>query len=153
VRGGKGTTTQYGTHVPLLVNWPDHTIPGSMDSALVDLTDFLPTLADMTNTTVPVSAGTIDGISFFPAFGGSPSFPRSTVFCEWQAFKGYYRITPMKRWAQTNQYKLYDSINYSKFYNILTDTLEKHPITYLTITPQERTIKKQLQQVLNQMHN
>jgi arylsulfatase A len=153
VSGGKGTSTQYGTHVPLLVRWPGHTIPGSMDSALLDLTDFMPTFADMANYNIPPQAGVIDGVSFFPALGVNPSFPRSSVFCDWQAYKGYYMTSIRKRWAQTNQYKLYDSINKSKFYNILVDTLEKYPITNLTITPTERTIKSQLQQTLNQMHN
>jgi arylsulfatase A len=153
VTGGKGTSTEYGTHVPLLVKWPGHIIPGAVNNSLVDLTDLMPTLADMAGISVPVNYGTIDGFSFFPAFSNSLSFPRSTVFCQWQPYKGYYTTSPLKRWAQTDQYKLYDSINKSKFYNVFTDTLELYPIGNTTITQQERTIKNQLQQILNGMHN
>src|SRR5690606_12818133 len=46
-KGGKGQTTRRGTHVPLIANWKGVIKPGSINSSLIDFTDFFPTLTDI----------------------------------------------------------------------------------------------------------
>jgi arylsulfatase A len=46
VIGGKGTTTDAGMHVPLIVSWPGKVSHGMVCGDLVDSTDFVPTLLD-----------------------------------------------------------------------------------------------------------
>ena len=65
VIGGKGTTTDAGMHVPLIVNWPGKIAAGSVCSDLVDSTDFLPTLLDAAGVTAP-SGLKLDGRTFLP---------------------------------------------------------------------------------------
>lgn len=40
VIGGKGTTTEFGMHVPLIANWPGKVAAGKVHADLVDSTDF-----------------------------------------------------------------------------------------------------------------
>ena len=153
VSGGKGSTTQFGTHVPMIVSWPGHIFPGTIDTNLTDLTDFLPTMANIARTSVPASYGTTDGVSFYSALKNNLAPKRKWVFCQWQSFTTA-PVSSFNKWAQTLSYKLYDdSVHGHKFYNIVKDTLEQNSIKRSTITPEEQTIKRQLQQVINNMHN
>ena len=62
VQGGKGTLTDRGTRVPLLIRWPGRIEPGATDEDLVEFADFLPTLCDLAGA--PPVAEPIDGVSF-----------------------------------------------------------------------------------------
>lgn len=80
IEGGKGTLTEAGTHVPLLVRWPGVTRPGSVIPHLVDSTDFFPTvLAAAGLDPVPAGPG-IDGRSFLGALRGDPRPAREWVY-------------------------------------------------------------------------
>ena len=46
IEGGKGKTTDNGTHVPLIVNWKGVIKPNRISKALVDFSDFFPTLCE-----------------------------------------------------------------------------------------------------------
>lgn len=55
IAGGKGLPTVNGTHVPLIVRAP-HSVPaGKVTEALFDLTDVLPTLADLAGAKLRIS--------------------------------------------------------------------------------------------------
>jgi len=149
IQGGKATTTQYGTHVPFIASWPGHITAGTINNNIINFPDFMPLLASIAGTTISSNAGIIDGVDFYPSFFDPNDIIRAWGFCQWKP----YSTSPLRRWDQTLNYKLYDSINNSKFYNILTDTLEKLPILKKNITANEKIIKQQLQDVLNQMHN
>ncbi len=77
VRGGKGTLTDRGTHVPLLVRWPGHIQAGSTSDDLIDFSDFLPTLCDLAQASLP--AEEIHGRSFAPQLLGKPGNPREWI--------------------------------------------------------------------------
>jgi len=77
VSGGKGTLTDRGTHVPLIVRWPGRINEGSICDDLVDLTDFLPTLCELTGAALPTQS--IHGRSFAPQLLGKPSRPREWI--------------------------------------------------------------------------
>jgi arylsulfatase A len=77
IAGGKGTMTDLGTHVPLIVRWPGKIKAGSTCGDLVDLTDFLPTLCELTGASLPDAK--IHGRSFAPQLLGKPGHPRAWI--------------------------------------------------------------------------
>ena len=82
VRGGKGTLTDRGTHVPLLVRWPGQVEAGSICDDLIDFSDFLPTLCDLAQASLP--AEEIHGRSFAPQLLGKPGNPREWIHIQHQ---------------------------------------------------------------------
>lgn len=66
VDGGKGTMTDAGTHVPLIVNWRGH-ISASVNKELVELCDVMPSLVDLCRLAQPRYE--INGVSFSPLLG------------------------------------------------------------------------------------
>jgi arylsulfatase A len=77
IRGGKGTMTDRGTHVPLIVRWPDHIKAGSSCDDLIDFSDLFPTLCELTGAALPKAA--LHGRSFAPQLVGRPGNPREWV--------------------------------------------------------------------------
>lgn len=77
IAGGKGTMTDRGTHVPLIVRWPGRIKAGSTCEDLVDLSDFFPTLCELTGAKLPDNG--IHGRSFAPQLLGSPGHPREWI--------------------------------------------------------------------------
>ena len=120
IPGGKGTLLDIGTNVPLIANWPDYIKAGSSNDALVDFSDWLPTLAELGVGKVDHK---IDGISFAPAFfglSGSKWKVRSFAFSESKGGKA---------WVRTQRYKLYSN---GSFYDVSKDAMEKKPIKNVT---------------------
>lgn len=77
VLGGKGSMTDRGTRVPLIVRWPSKIKAGSTCADLIDFSDLLPTLCDLAQAKRPVE--TIHGRSFAPQLLGRPGNPRPWV--------------------------------------------------------------------------
>ena len=149
IEGGKGNTTEQGTHVPLLVWWPGTITPGSINNDLIGFTDFLPTLAGIAKIPVPNTFGQLDGVSFYPRLNNRPGTPRESLFYHYDVHPE--KLNP-KRWAQTTTYKLYDTSHTKDrrlFYNIIIDPQEKFPIPDNKLTPQEAQIKQELLDVIN----
>ena len=147
--GGKGSTKESGTHVPLIAWWNGKIIPGSINGDLIDLTDFMPTLADVANIPRPTTYGILDGVSFAPALFGQQAMPRSWVFC-------HYNPNPvklpdvLKRWAQDKEFKYYES---GKFVDYIKDPEEYNQLYDSLLTPEQMAIKSNLQAVIAGMHN
>jgi len=149
IRGGKGKSTIYGTHVPLIVRWPGIVPASQVSDALIDFSDFLPTFADIAHLTVPVNYGQLDGVSFVPALDGSKTSLRKWVFGSWiHSFTG----DKWQKWAQNRRYKLYDSIYQNNFFNIVRDPFELSPIPEVDLTSDEIVIKNKFTNILNTMH-
>jgi arylsulfatase A-like enzyme len=77
IAGGKGSMTDRGTHVPLLVRWPGQVKAGSTCHDLIDFSDLLPTLCELTNSPKPEAK--IHGSSFASQLLGRPGKPRDWV--------------------------------------------------------------------------
>jgi arylsulfatase A len=77
VQGGKGTMTDRGTHVPLIVRWPGRIKAGSTCGDLIDFSDLFPTLCELGG--VPLPAEKIHGRSFLPQLLGKAAEPRDWV--------------------------------------------------------------------------
>lgn len=82
VQGGKGTLTDRGTHVPLIVRWPGRIKEASACDDLIDFSDFLPTLCEIAGA--PLPAASIHGRSFAPQLLGKPGNPRDWVHIQHQ---------------------------------------------------------------------
>jgi arylsulfatase A len=80
VPGGKGTMTDRGTRVPLIVRWPGQIAAGSVCHDLVDFSDFLPTLCELAGAPLPEVE--LHGRSFAPQLRGRPGRPREWVLAQ-----------------------------------------------------------------------
>lgn len=135
VRGGKGTLKDTGTHVPLIANWQGTTPSGKINKDLIDMTDFMPTLAHLAGADLPVVM--IDGSSFAPQLLGKKGKPRDWIYTEWNG----------RAWVRNKKWKLYSD---GKLYNMDKDPFERLPITGLS--KETRKVKIQLQSVLYNLH-
>jgi arylsulfatase A len=77
IRGGKGTMTDRGTRVPLLVRWPGKIEAGSTCDALIDFSDLHPTLCELAEAPLPDAR--IHGRSFVAQLLGKPGNPRAWI--------------------------------------------------------------------------
>ncbi len=148
IRGAKDVPIFSGINVPFLAYMPGTILPGSIDTSLVDMTDFFPTFAELTNTSDAAYAP-LDGTSFYDNLIGAidPNKQRSTVYCYWP--RDYQQKVDLS-YVLDYKYKLYDSLNGNKFYNIKKDSLELHPISDLKLTGAERKTKTEFKQILRQ---
>ena len=135
VRGGKGGLTDRGTRVPLIANWPGKISPGTRSDQLVDLSDFIPSLAELAGIRWPGNS-TINGHSFVPSLYGKVS-PRSWAYSEDGAGRQFVR---------TQDYKLYSD---GRFYHMADDADEKSQLTDTQLSAKQQAVKETLQQALD----
>lgn len=124
VQGGKSHTTDFGTHVPLIITWGDKIDPGQVSERLVDLVDLMPTFADAMGVTIPAEWDA-DGISLYPELIGEEPLERDYLICH---FDPLWPSLPMagSRHARTVRYKLYYD---GRFYDTQEDKYEQSPIS------------------------
>jgi arylsulfatase A-like enzyme len=114
VPGGKGKFDDTGTRVPFIANWPGRIQPGGQADELVDLTDILPTLAEVAG--LEDDGVFRDGISFAPLlFGAERSRQRPWIYSEHRG----------KRSVRSLGWRLHGN---GRLYNLKTDPLEKSPL-------------------------
>ena len=119
VRGGKGRTTDAGTHVPFIVAGPGVSKAGVRSTALVDVADILPTLVDITGIPKPVAD--IDGVSLRPLLTGERSAVRDAIY---QAYRST-SYDPFEIYAFDARWKLYSD---GRFFDRANDPLERSPL-------------------------
>lgn len=90
---GKGQPTELGARVPMIVNGPGLVKPIGLSDELVDLSDVLPTLAELAGAKLPRNRP-IDGRSFAFLLRSEPGEPRDWIF----SYLGDRRILRTKRW-------------------------------------------------------
>ena len=141
VIGGKGSTTEAGLHVPLIVSWPGKIAAGKVCSDLVDSTDFLPTICEAAAVNVP-SELKIDGRSFLPQLRGEKGNPREWIY-SWYC----PRRENLREFAFNKQYKLYRT---GQFYDLKSDPAEVRPVAVNTLSGEAADAAKTLQSALDQ---
>ena len=128
--GEKAYATDGGTHAPLIVNCPGTVPAGTVSDDLVDFSDVLPTIADITGAKLPKVK--LDGRSFWPQCLGTKGNPRDFIF---QYYYPKYKPAAAKHgqgvndqeiiWAQNQRHKLYrDGTLYA-----VIDRYEKTPLS------------------------
>lgn len=145
VQGGKGSMTDAGTRVPLIVSWPGTTPRGAVCSDLVDMSDFLPTLCEAAGVEVPSSL-TIDGRSFLPQLKGERGQPREWIHI-WYSRNGG---STGQEFTRTQRYKLYRT---GEFYDIQEDVLEERPLQAASLSAEVKAVRDKLQTALDRYTN
>jgi arylsulfatase A len=155
IKGGKGSTIETGIHVPLIVNCPGFTVPGSINNDLIDCCDFWPTILGIVG--VPYSSvdnPNLDGISFSPQILGQVSHKRNWSFCYFQPHPEDPDHPPTERWVKNIIYKRYDSITdplRKGLYNFKNDYKEKAAIPYNKMTLSEQDLNKKFLHILDSL--
>ena len=116
VPGGKGSLTNGGTHVPLIVNWRATVAEAQVTDTLVDFSDFLPTLADLGEAAIPIDLEP-DGHSFAARLHDSEARSERT----WAFAQGRNRF-----WVRDRSWKLY---NDGSLFQLDKDPQEKAPLS------------------------
>ena len=134
VKGGKGRDTESGINSPLFVSCPG-TVPVGVRDTLVDLTDLLPTFAEIGGATLPKQFK-LDGRSIAKVLTGEKKdAPR-----EWICALGHGaarvsaktgRVMPVKEWTlrvlRDKQYKGWaENRKITRLYDLKADPFEKN---------------------------
>lgn len=140
IPGGKGKTSDNGTHVTLIASRPG-AVPAGVCEDLVDFSDMLPTLAEVIGASLPSSIR-FDGVSFASQLEGKPGTPREWSYC-WYERNG--KRDKASQHVRTARYKLYHT---GKFYDTVADPYEKSPLRELT--DEQKQIRRTLRGVLKE---
>jgi arylsulfatase A len=136
IPGGKGTLTDWGTRVPLLMNWPGTIKPGEVNHELVDVSDVLPSLAKMAAAPLPNNVK-LDGQST-AAPKRDQVAPRRWVFAEHEG----------KCFVRNQRWKLY---NDGRFYDMDVDPDEQRPLADDSLSAEGLSVRSQLNQALERL--
>jgi arylsulfatase A len=147
VKGGKGLPTDAGIHVPLIANWPGRFPAGTVNSDLVDSTDFLPTIAELAQRPVPATWGA-DGASFAPRLRGEPGRPREWAFFWHDPRPGWDKENRTRHiFALNHRYKLYHD---GRFFDLGADLAEQRPLRTANLAAEQRAAHDKLAAVIEQ---
>jgi arylsulfatase A len=141
-RGGKGSTTHRGTHVPCIVSWPAVLKQGRVSGDLVSSVDFLPTICEAAGIASPTTS---DGVSFLPQLRGERGQPREWLYT-WYSPRQRADMT-VRECAFDQHYKLYRD---GQFFDLAADPDEKSPLSVGTQSGAAATAAARLQKALDQ---
>lgn len=142
VAGAKNQSTDAGTRVPLIVQWPGVISPNSVTDQLVDFSDFLPSLCEIANIELTDSLD-LDGRSFVPLLKGDTSRHREWIY-SWYSRSG--DVDKARVFARNQRYKLYES---GEFYEIPKDYTEQNPLSLGNLDTEAKKTYTMLQSVLD----
>jgi len=146
IEGAKGYTIDAGYRVPFIANWKGTAPSGFVTDYIVDISDILPTLADVSGAKLPENKS-IDGKSFAPLLRGEKYTPREWTFCWYDPMQDSGQWS-RKICAKDHYYKLYDS---GQLYYIPDDPKEENPIQPGTESPDAQAARVKLQKALDEM--
>ncbi|GAB5562235.1 MAG: sulfatase-like hydrolase/transferase [Synoicihabitans sp.] len=138
IRGGKGTMTNAGTHVPMVVSWPGTVPAGLISEGLVDFSDIVPTLHGLAGYEAE-SNRSLDGFDLTPVFKGERATTRQWSYCWYRRGKDEKMVSitdeVVDAFARTVRYKRYHD---GRFYDTVRDVLEERPIDPATLAGEAR---------------
>jgi arylsulfatase A-like enzyme len=145
VAGGKGWTTDAGTHVPLIVRWKGHIQP-NISNELTDSTDLLATCVHVAGSEVDRK---IDGVSIYPNLMDPKHKIKDHIFCFYDPRPGWDKDQFTKLvFARDKRYKLYED---GRLFDIEKDVLEQKPYLKKQDTPELKEKRQELKEVLENM--
>jgi len=147
IKGGKGEPIQAGIRVPLIANWPGQIKPGICRD-LIDASDFLPTLADLSGEPLPEDWFT-DGVSFAPQLVGKKGTPRNSAFFWYDPRPGWDKDQFSRDiFTLDKEFKLFSD---GRMFNIRGTGFREKLITAADATPETKAARQKLQAVIDQM--
>ena len=144
VRGGKGRTTDAGTRVPFIASWPGTIEAGAVSDALIDLSDFLPSLAELAGAPLPGDR-VVDGRSFVPVLRGEQASARDWVFTD---FRPRFPRFSEAAFVQDRRFKLYED---GRFFDVAADVQERQPLPVESLAGDAAVARAALQAVLDRL--
>jgi arylsulfatase A len=141
VKGGKGTTTEWGTHVPLIGSWPGHFANGKISGDLIAATDFLPTICEAAAVKIPTDLK-LDGRSFLPQLRGEKGNPREWLYSWYNPSGGE---TAKAEFVHDANFKLYTD---GKFFDVKNDDNENAPLSEIDLNNKAKVAKAKLEAAL-----
>jgi arylsulfatase A len=126
LRSGKGYPYEGGIRVPLIVRWPGKIEPGSVCDVPVTSVDFLPTVSEAANISLPENRE-IDGESLMPLLTQKGSLGRDAIYWHFPHYRGEvvpYSIIRKGDWKLIKRYegKIFE------LFNLKEDIGEKHEL-------------------------
>jgi arylsulfatase A-like enzyme len=128
LRVGKGSCYEGGTRVPLIIDWPGVTKPGSVCETPVISMDLFPTIAGAVGE--PEAAGqALDGVDLAPLLRQSGRIERDELFWHYPHYQHYQLggTTPYSA-IRKGDFKLIEFLDDMRFelYNLRDDIGEQH---------------------------
>ena len=142
IQGGKGMTYETGNHVPLIVNWKDHILPGSVMDHLIDFNDILPTLAEIAQ--IELNHYQTDGRSFASLLRGGRYTPNDYLY---QYYHPRWGTFDSAEYVWNHDYKLYGD---GKFFHISSDPYEMNKLDLNSLTREENRLKLKFSEILSE---
>lgn len=133
IRGGKGQLTDWGTRVPMIVSRPQSPA-ASVVRDLFDFSDFLPTLADLTDSALPANTSVTGRSAAGVLRSGQPG-RREWVFAEGR--KG-------RQCVRNHRFRLYSD---GQLFDANADPDEVHPLPAEAFADIRRQLTEALQSV------
>lgn len=149
--GGKGKTSDRGTHVPLICLMPG-TIPSdTVQTDLIEATDFLPTIFEAAGLNFP-EGYIIDGRSFYPQLKGEKGNPRDWMFFHFEPMNRRHGLDDLRqiRFIRDHRWKLYET---GELYDLEADWDEDIPIYEVEDSKSQSEARNRLKPVFSQMTN
>ncbi|MCD0461749.1 sulfatase-like hydrolase/transferase [Roseiconus lacunae] len=141
-QGGKGKTTDNGTHVGFIARWPGVIEKGTVSDALVDFSDVFPTIIDAAGhqATAPKQ---LSGQSLLPVFhGDSDRRKKDYIYC-WYQRDG--KRDQASEHVRTDRFKLYAD---GRFFDTQADLLEQTDLSGEEMTPDVKETYQRLQKAM-----
>eukprot|EP00903_Cladosiphon_okamuranus_P004065 g4063.t1 len=150
VKGKKGVPHDRGTHSPMIVHQPGVIPAGLRCGDLIDFSDVLPTLAEITDAALP--SVELDGRSFWAQCQGLPGNPREWIFQYFWPKDSDPTLPELGGgnivWAQNKSYKLHGN---GLFFDIVNDREELNPIPGEKLTDEQRAVRAMLEKAIASM--
>jgi arylsulfatase A len=143
VQGGKGSTLDAGTHVPLILRWPARLPAATVDDALVDLTDLYATIVGAAGDVAAAAAS--DGHDLARMLRDPTAPRREALFMDYASAWWPLQTT---RYAFDANWKLYGD---GRLFDLRADPLEARPVAPELPSPAARDARARLERVLTKM--
>ena len=140
--GGKLNSTDAGTHVPLIANWPGVVPGGIVNDDLICFTYFFPTLADIAGIEITEEME-LDGQSIAPVLFGEKANLPDWLYMWW--YRNNDPDGPGDEFARTHRYKYYRD---GRLFDLYEDPLEKKPILSDELDDKQRKMQKKLSEII-----
>ena len=149
--GGKGKTNDRGTHVPLVCSMPGTIPSATVQTDLIEATDFLPTIFEAAGLDFP-EGYIIDGRSFYSQLKGEKGHPRDWMFFHFEPMNRRHGPGDQKkiRFLRDHKWKLYETV---ELHDLQSDPDEDVPIYEIEDSETQSAARKRLQPIFSQMVN
>ena len=141
IPGGKGKVTETGTRVPFVVNWPGVISPKLESKELVEFSDIMPTLCEVSGAPLPENYPG-DGVSLWPVLSGKGERVKEHIYV-WH--RG-------QTWARNVDYGVLLNNKKNEYtYQKFSGHYEKKNLKFDSVSEREKTELAKLKSVIDEL--